>query len=131
MFIFQYFKNQKINFEKDANETTKKKINYYGFYIIKKYCEQIKLFITIKSIGFFNEKLIILCIQDFNAMNYYDYTIKLIHRNLKQENIIIESINPEKYFYNITIIDFVIEKNLMILMKIKFQDVVFILLQKF
>ena len=53
-------------------------------------------------------------------MNYYDYTIKLIHRNLKKENIIIESINPEKYFYNITIIDFVIEKNLMILMKIKF-----------
>lgn len=34
-------------------------------------------------------------------MNYYDYTIKLIHRNLKQENIIIESINPEKYFYNL------------------------------
>ena len=44
--------------------------------------------------------------QVFNAMNYFHNTNKVIHKDLKPENIMIERIDPETGYYNIKIIYF-------------------------
>ena len=82
------------------------------FYLISEYCSEGDLFDKIQEIGVFNEYSAAYIIYQILSAIYYCHSTNIVHRDIKAESILIESIEKEIYkdqeieFYNIRLSEF-------------------------
>lgn len=78
-----------------------------GFYLITEYCNGGELLKVIEEQGLLNEKVVAnIMYQVFSGVSYLHNTFGIIHRDLKLENILIESRDQVTGFYSVKLIDF-------------------------
>lgn len=82
------------------------------FYLISDYCGEGDLFDKIQEVGTFNEYSAAYIIYQILSAIFYCHSTSIVHRDIKAESILIESIDREIYedqeieFYNIRLSDF-------------------------